>query len=298
MKKRFRIAHDAEDMLGSLEEAAEKSETKIQEGTDTLMIFETHAHYDDEAFAEDRDELLMGMREGGIGTIVNVSSDLESVKRTIALAERYSFLYAAVGVHPSDSGNLTEDDIAWLRERCRHPKTVAVGEIGLDYHWKEPAAEIQKKWFARQLLLAQEAGLPVIIHSREAAKDTLELMRKLHAEKSGGVIHCYSYSKEMAAEFLKLGYYFGIGGVVTFSNAKRLRETVAYLPLDRIVLETDSPYLAPVPNRGKRNCSRNLVYVAQEIAAIRNVSYEEIIETTSRNAKRLYRLTDDGEAGI
>ena len=255
------------------------------------MIFETHAHYDDKAFDEDRENLLPELYQNGITTIINVSSDLASIKRTLSLAEKYPYIYGAVGVHPSDSGELTEETFLELTKVCRHEKVVAVGEIGLDYYWQEPEKEIQKKWFERQLLLAQEVSLPVIIHSREAAKDTLDMMRALHAEKSGGVIHCFSYSKEMAAEFLKLGYYFGIGGVVTFQNAKKLREAVAYIPIDKILLETDSPYLAPVPNRGKRNNSGNIPYIAQELAQIKGVSYEEIIAATRQNSERLFGVS-------
>lgn len=255
------------------------------------MIFETHAHYDDKAFDEDRENLLLELYQNGITTIINVSSDLASIKRTLSLAEKYPYIYGAVGVHPSDSGELTEETFLELTKACRHEKVVAVGEIGLDYYWQEPEKEIQKKWFERQLLLAQEVSLPVIIHSREAAKDTLDMMRALHAEKSGGVIHCFSYSKEMAAEFLKLGYYFGIGGVVTFQNAKKLREAVAYIPIDKILLETDSPYLAPVPNRGKRNNSGNIPYIVQEIAQIKGVSYEEIIAATRQNSERLFGVS-------
>lgn len=255
------------------------------------MIFETHAHYDDKAFDEDRGNLLLELYQNGITTIINVSSDLASIKRTLSLAEKYPYIYGAVGVHPSDSGELTEETFLELTKACQHEKVVAVGEIGLDYYWQEPEKEIQKKWFERQLLLAQEVSLPVIIHSREAAKDTLDMMRALHAEKSGGVIHCFSYSKEMAAEFLKLDYYFGIGGVVTFQNAKKLREVVAYLPIDKILLETDSPYLAPVPNRGKRNNSGNIPYIAQELAQIKGVSYEEIIAATRQNSERLFGVS-------
>lgn len=255
------------------------------------MIFETHAHYDDKAFDEDRENLLPELYQNGITTIINVSSDLASIKRTLSLAEKYPYIYGAVGVHPSDSGELTEETFLELTKACRHEKVVAVGEIGLDYYWQEPEKEIQKKWFERQLLLAQEVSLPVIIHSREAAKDTLDMMRALHAEKSGGVIHCFSYSKEMAAEFLKLGYYFGIGGVVTFQNAKKLREAVAYIPIDKILLETDSPYLAPVPNRGKRNNSGNIPYIAQELAQIKGVSYEKIIAATRQNSERLFGVS-------
>lgn len=255
------------------------------------MIFETHAHYDDKAFDEDRGNLLSELYQNGITTIINVSSDLASIKRTLSLAEKYPYIYGAVGVHPSDSGELTEETFLELTKACQHEKVVAVGEIGLDYYWQEPEKEIQKKWFERQLLLAQEVSLPVIIHSREAAKDTLDMMRALHAEKSGGVIHCFSYSKEMAAEFLKLDYYFGIGGVVTFQNAKKLREAVAYIPIDKLLLETDSPYLAPVPNRGKRNNSGNIPYIAQEIAQIKGVSYEEIIAATRQNSERLFGVS-------
>lgn len=255
------------------------------------MIFETHAHYDDKAFDEDRENLLLELYQNGITTIINVSSDLASIKRTLSLAEKYPYIYGAVGVHPSDSGELTEETFLELTKACQHEKVVAVGEIGLDYYWQEPEKEIQKKWFERQLLLAQEVSLPVIIHSREAAKDTLDMMRALHAEKSGGVIHCFSYSKEMAAEFLKLDYYFGIGGVVTFQNAKKLREAVAYIPIDKLLLETDSPYLAPVPNRGKRNNSGNIPYIAQEIAQIKGVSYEEIIAATRQNSERLFGVS-------
>lgn len=255
------------------------------------MIFETHAHYDDKAFDEDRENLLLELYQNGITTIINVSSDLASIKRTLSLAEKYPYIYGAVGVHPSDSGELTEETFLELTKACQHEKVVAVGEIGLDYYWQEPEKKIQKKWFERQILLAQEVSLPVIIHSREAAKDTLDMMRALHAEKSGGVIHCFSYSREMAAEFLKLDYYFGIGGVVTFQNAKKLREAVAYIPIDKLLLETDSPYLAPVPNRGKRNNSGNIPYIAQEIAQIKGVSYEEIIAATRQNSERLFGVS-------
>ncbi len=266
-----------------LKKRVQKKRRKVEK-----MIFESHAHYDDEAFDEDREELLASMKEQGVGCIVNVGASIESTKSTIALAEAYPFVYGAVGVHPSDTDKFNEENFAWLREQCARPKIVAVGEIGLDYHWEEPACEIQKKWFERQLLLAKEVALPVIIHSREAAKDTLDLMQSVHAEEIGGVIHCYSYTKEMAKAYLEMGYFFGIGGVVTFKNARKLVETVEYLPLDAILLETDSPYLAPEPNRGKRNSSLNIPYVAQKIAEIKGVSYDEVVAVTESNAKRLF----------
>ena len=256
------------------------------------MIFDTHAHYDDEAFDQDREELIESLPAAGIETVVNVGASLESTKTTLALAERYSYFYGAAGVHPNETGELTEADMEWLKEICGRPKVVAVGEIGLDYHWDEPERDVQKKWFARQLELAREVKLPVIIHSRDAAKDTLDLMKGEHAEEIGGVIHCFSYGVEMAREYLNMGFFIGIGGVLTFSNGKKLKEVAAYAPLDRIVLETDCPYLAPVPNRGKRNSSLNLSYVADALAQIKGVTREEIEIQTGRNARRRYRLEE------
>lgn len=252
------------------------------------MIFETHAHYDDKAFEKDRDDLLKSLPENGIGAVVNVGSDLSSIGTIRKLTKQYPYVYGAAGIHPCDTGDLTEERFAWLKEQCTDEKIVAVGEIGLDYHWNDPHPDIQKKWFVRQLLLAQEVHLPVIIHSREAANDTLTIMRENHAEKSGGVIHCFSYSTEMAAEFLKMDYYFGIGGVITFENAKKLKEAVRYIPMERIILETDSPYLAPSPYRGKRNSSLYLPYIAEGIGRIKEITGEEVIRRTQENAERLF----------
>lgn len=256
------------------------------------MIFDSHAHYDDEAFTEDRDSLLDSLQEQGITAVMNVGASLGSTKTSITLAEAYDFIYAAAGVHPSETEELDEQSLLWLKEQCAHEKVLAVGEIGLDYYWPEPDRDLQKKWFERQLALAEEVGLPVIIHSRDAAKDTLDIMQKMHAEKIGGVIHCFSYEKEMAKIYVDMGFYIGIGGVLTFKNARKTREVVESIPLERIVLETDSPYLAPVPNRGKRNDSRNLPYVVAEIAKIKNISEEEVMNVTMANAKRLYRISD------
>ena len=175
---------------------------------------------------------------------------------------------------------------------------VAVGEIGLDYHYPEPAVSVQKKWFERQLELAREVKLPVIIHSREAAKDTLDIMQAYHAGEIGGVVHCFSYTKEMAREYLEMDYYFGIGGVITFKNAKKLKEAVQYIPMDRILLETDSPYLSPEPHRGERNSSLNLPYVAEAISELKGISYEEVVESTERNARRLFGLENREEKTI
>lgn len=253
-------------------------------------IFDTHAHYDDEAFDKDREELLAVLPGQGINKVVNVGASLSSCKRTIELMERYDYIYGAVGVHPNETEELNEESFAWLRQQCIHKKCVAVGEIGLDYYWKEPSAKVQKKWFVRQLDLARELELPVIIHSREAAKDTADIMTQQKAGEIGGVIHCYSYTREMAKIFLDMGFYIGIGGVITFKNSKKLREVVEYIPLDCIVLETDCPYLAPEPNRGKRNSSLNLPYVVDAVAQIKGISADEVKCITWENAHRLYRL--------
>lgn len=252
------------------------------------MIFETHAHYDDEAFDEDREQLLISLREHGIDQVINIGASLESCRGTLALVEKYPFVYGAMGVHPSETGDLNDENFAWLKRQCAVDKVVAVGEIGLDYYWKKPEPDIQKEWFERQLEMAGEVELPVIIHSRDAARDTLDIMHALHAEELGGVIHCFSYTKEIAREYLEMGYHFGIGGVITFQNAKKLKEAVQYIPMDRILLETDSPYLAPEPHRGCRNSSLNLPYVVQEIAVLKGISYDEVVEITSKNASRLF----------
>ncbi|MCI9200292.1 MAG: TatD family hydrolase [Lachnospiraceae bacterium] len=256
------------------------------------MIFESHAHYDDKAFDEDREALLEGLKENGIGYVINIGANIETTRNTIGLAEKYPFIYGAVGVHPSDTDELDEKNFAWLKKQCAHPKIVAVGEIGLDYYWDEPDKKIQKLWFKRQLDMARETKLPVIIHSRDAAKDTLDIMKAANAGEMGGVIHCFSYTKEIAREYLDMGYYFGIGGVVTFQNAKKLKEAVEYIPIERILLETDSPYLAPVPYRGKRNSSLNIPFVAKEIAALKGMGYDDVVSITEENAKRLFRITE------
>lgn len=254
------------------------------------MIFETHAHYDDDRFEEDRDELLRRLPEEGVGVVINSGASVESTRDTIRLARDYDHVYAAVGVHPSEIAELDEPFMEWMKEQASWEKTVAIGEIGLDYYWdKEP--EIQEKqryWFGRQIELARETRLPIIVHSRDAAADTMQVMKDHHAEEIPGVIHCYSYSKEMALEFIKMGYYIGVGGVVTFKNAKKLVETVEAIPLERILLETDCPYMAPEPYRGKRNNSLYLTYVRDKIAEIKGISPEEVERVTEANARTLF----------
>lgn len=254
------------------------------------MIFETHAHYDDEQFQNDRDLLIQDLLKDKISNIINVSSSVESISSCLALSEKYDKIYGALGVHPSDIAGLNEQNFAWIREQCKNPKAAAVGEIGLDYYWdkEEDVQRRQREWFFRQMKLAEEVNLPVIIHSRDAAEHTLQVMREAHAENIPGVIHCYSYSLEMAKEFVKMGYYIGVGGVVTFKNARKLKETVVGIPLERILLETDAPYLAPEPNRGKRNHSGNLTYVAEKIAELKGITPGEVEDVTRENARRLF----------
>lgn len=253
------------------------------------MIFETHAHYDAEQFDEDRDELLKSLPSRGVEVVVNIGASLDGCKASIELAEKYPHVYAAVGVHPDEVGELNEETFAWLKQQYRNDKVVAVGEIGLDYYWDNESHDIQKKWFIEQLKLAKEYKLPVVIHSREATEDTLEIMKEYGRELSG-VIHCFSGSVEVAREYVKMGYYLGIGGVVTFKNSRKLKDVVVDTPLEFLVLETDCPYLAPTPNRGKRNDSTQLTYVAEEIAQLKGITYEEVIEATRNNGRKLYGI--------
>lgn len=254
------------------------------------MIFETHAHYDDEQFAGDRGELLAQLPSLGIRKVIDVASTIDSIDQCVELARSYDHVYAAVGVHPSELTGMDESVIDHMRELAAWEKTVAIGEIGLDYYWEKHADEQQNQrdWFVRQMELAREVSLPVIIHSRDAAEDTYSLMRDIRAQEIPGVIHCYSYSPEMAREYVKMGYYIGVGGVVTFKNAKKLLRTVAETPIERILLETDSPYLAPEPHRGRRNDSRELVYVVDKIAQIKDLTPEEVEAVTWENAQRLF----------
>ena len=253
------------------------------------MIFDTHAHYDSQQFDEDREELLLSMEANGVGTIVNSGASWDSVTEVVELAQKYPFMYAAVGVHPDEVGALDDERFEYMKTQCKKDKVVAVGEIGLDYYWDNESHDVQKKWFIKQLELARELDLPVIIHSRDAAADTLEIMKE-YGQGLRGVIHCFSYSIELAREYVKMGYHIGIGGVVTFKNGRKLKEIAAEIPLDRILLETDCPYLAPVPFRGKRNDSHYISYVAQEIAELKGISYEEVVAQTEKNGKELFQI--------
>lgn len=257
------------------------------------MIFETHAHYDDPAFDRDRDRLIALLKDEGVAPIVNIGASIESTKSTVELAHRYDHVYAAIGVHPSDCGDLTENDIEWLKDLSSDEKVVAIGEIGLDYHYDEPDREIQKKWFIRQLELARETSLPIVVHSRDAAQDTYEIIKDFRGLR--GVIHCFSYSAELAREYVKMGYYIGVGGVVTFKNGRKLHEVVKEIPLESIVVETDAPYLSPEPYRGRRNSSAFIPYIIERIADLKNVSYETVERALYDNAVDLYKVRADGQ---
>ena len=258
------------------------------------MIFESHAHFDDEAFDEDRDELLSDIKSHGIETIVNVAASLSSVESTLKLSHLYPHVYAAIGVHPSETLELNDENLDLLRQRMKDERCVAVGEIGLDYHfldeYPDPDKKTQKIWFEKQLQLARELDKPVIIHSRDAAADTLEIMKKSEYSSLKYDMHCYSYSKEMVKELNKLDCYYGIGGVITFKNAKKLVEALQEMPLNRIMLETDCPYLAPTPHRGERNSSYYLPLVAQRIAELKGLSYDDVVSITCENAKRFFNM--------
>lgn len=257
------------------------------------MIFDTHAHYDDEAFDSDREDLLGQMEKQGIGHIVNVCASIGQFHRTVELTEKYPFIYGAVGVHPDDADKMTKDTLDEITRIARMDKMVAIGEIGLDYYWHKEKEEHRKQqeMFRAQLDIARQEKLPFMIHSRDAAEDTLEIIQEyMRGGMYGGIIHCFSYSPEIAAEYLKMGLYLGIGGVVTFKNAKKLKEVVRQAPLEQILLETDCPYMAPEPFRGRRNDPSLVPFVAKKIAEIRGISAEEAAAATEENAKRLFRL--------
>lgn len=260
------------------------------------MIFDTHAHYDDEAFAGDCDELISNLINQNVEAVVNVGANIEGSRASLLLAQKHSCVYAAIGVHPSEVEELDDAKLTWIGDTAKENaiynggKVVAIGEIGLDYYYPDPAIDIQKEYFEKQIEIARDVKLPMIIHSRDAAKDTYDILSAHKAEQLGGIIHCYSYSKEMARDYLDMGFYFGIGGVLTFKNARKLVETVEYLPMDSIVLETDSPYLAPVPKRGERNDSSNIRFVVQKISELKNISEDEVVRITCENAKKVYGI--------
>lgn len=254
------------------------------------MLFDTHAHYNDERFKEDVDEVLSSMPDNGIGLIMNACSSTDEFDDIIALCGKYTFMYGSVGVHPHETKNMTTNDIELIKKYSQHEKIKAIGEIGLDYFYDFSPKTTQKEWFARQVELAKELHLPVIIHDRDAHKDTMDILRACNVRDCGGVFHCYAGSVETAKEILDWGMYIAFGGSLTFKKSVRPKEVAKYVPLDRIVTETDSPYLAPEPQRGRRNDSRYMHLVAELIAQIKGMSYDKIAKATYENGKKLFNI--------
>lgn len=256
-----------------------------------MMLFDSHAHYNDKRFTEDRDTLLSGLSAAGVGYVANIGCSIESSRESIALAEKYPFVYAAVGIHPHDAEEAQEDAIDELRIMASHEKVRAIGEIGLDYYYNNSPRDVQKAWFHRQMTLARELKMPVIIHDRDAHGDCLEICQAY--PDITGVFHCYSGSFEFAKQVLKLGYMLSFTGVITFKNAQKFEEIIRYVPMDRIMVETDCPYLAPEPMRGKRNHSGYMRYTAEKIAEIKGISFEEVAKYTTENAFRFYGISTE-----
>ena len=252
------------------------------------MLFDTHAHLNDPAFDLDREEVMAGLAEKGIGFVMNAGCSLKSSQDIVGMTERYPWLYASVGSHPDSANEVNEAVIDAYRQLCRHEKIKAIGEIGLDYYYEDIPRDVQKRAFRMQMELASELNMPVIIHERDAHDDGMRIIKEF--PQVTGVFHCYSGSAEMARQLVDMGWYIGFTGVLTFKNARKAVETAASIPLDRIVLETDCPFMAPEPYRGKRNDPGYLPKMAEKLAEIRNISLEEAAHITTENAKRLYRI--------
>lgn len=256
------------------------------------MFFDSHAHYDDRRFDEDREVLLNNMQQNNISYILNAAADIDSSRKCIKLAEKYDFIYASVGVHPHNAAEMTEDTIDLLKDLANAPKVVAIGEIGLDYYYNHSPKDVQKHWFRRQIQLAKALDMPVIIHNRDAHADVMDIVTSEDISSIGGVFHCYSGSWEMAQKIISMGIHISIGGPVTFKNAVKSLEVVKKLPMDQLLIETDCPYLTPVPHRGKRNDSTYMRFTAQKIAEIKGVSLEAVARQTMENAKKLFGIED------
>ena len=250
-------------------------------------IFDSHAHYTDKSFKDDREIMLGSLRESGVCGVINCGADIESSVFSLELAKKYPFIYAACGVHPEEVKTVEKDYTVTLRNLAKNEKCVAIGEIGLDYYWRQDTKSQQKEMFENQIVLAKELNLPIIVHDREAHNDTLEILKK---HKPEGVLHCFSGSVETAKEVLKLGMYIGLGGAVTFRNARKAVEVAEMLPLDRLLLETDCPYMAPVPMRGKRNNSTYISYIAEKVAEIKGVDPQTVLDVTAENTKKLFNI--------
>lgn len=257
------------------------------------MIFDTHAHYLDARFDEDRQDVILSLHDNNVACAVEVSAGVDDFYDIISLTEKYPFMYGTIGVHPSEVDKLSDEWLHKMEKLAANDKIVAIGEIGLDYHFDDdPEPTVQKMWFKKQIELARKVNLPLIIHSRDSAKDTLDILKETDAGKTGGVIHCFSYSKEIALECVDMGFYIGLDGPVTFKNGKKAKEVAKAVPIERLVVETDSPYMAPDPIRGTRNFSGNLKYIISEIASLRDIPYDDMEKILFDNARALYRLED------
>lgn len=254
------------------------------------MLFDTHVHLNAEQFEEDLEGVIERAKSAGVSNVVVVGFDRPTILRAMELVEQYDFMYASVGWHPVDAIDMRDDDLKWIEELSGHPKVVAIGEMGLDYHWDKSLKDIQKEVFRKQIRLAKKVQLPIIIHNREATADIVEILEEENAAEVGGVMHCFSGSAETAKKCVDMNFYISLGGPVTFKNAKKPKEVAAEIPLDRLLIETDCPYLAPHPHRGKRNEPSYVKLVAEQIAEIKSISLEEVEEATTRNAKKLFGI--------
>jgi TatD DNase family protein len=254
------------------------------------MLFDTHAHLNAEEYKDDLEEVISRAQEAGVTNMVVVGFDRPTIEKAMELVDRYDFLYASVGWHPVDAIDMTEEDLLWIEELTSHPKVVALGEMGLDYHWDKSPKDIQKEVFRKQIRLAKKVKLPIIIHNREATADILEILKVENAEEVGGIMHCFSGSPEIARECVNMNFYISLGGPVTFKNAKKPKEVAAEVPLDKLLIETDCPYLTPHPFRGKRNEPGYVKLVAEQIAEIKGLSYEEVAAATTKNAKKFFGI--------
>jgi len=254
------------------------------------MFFDTHAHLNAEQYSEDLTEVIDRALETGVSNIVVVGFDRPTIERAMELIEQYDFMYASVGWHPVDAIDMTDEDLLWIEELSKHPKVVALGEMGLDYHWDKSPKDIQKEVFRKQIQLAKKVKLPIIIHNREATADIVEILKEENAQEVGGIMHCFSGSPETAKECVDMNFYISLGGPVTFKNAKKPKEVAEVIPMDRLLIETDCPYLAPHPFRGKRNEPGYVKLVAEQIAEIKGMSLEEVAEKTTANAKKLFGI--------
>ncbi|WP_075979816.1 TatD family hydrolase [Bacillus massilinigeriensis] len=254
------------------------------------MLFDTHAHLNDEQFNEDLIEVIDRAKLAGVSEMMVVGFDRPTIIRAMELTNQYDFIYACIGWHPVDAIDMTDDDLIWIEELSSHPKVIALGEMGLDYHWDKSPKEIQKEVLRKQIRLAKKVKLPIVIHNREATNDILQILKEENAAEVGGIMHCFSGSVEVAKECLDLNFYISLGGPVTFKNAKKPKEVADAVPLDKLLIETDCPYLAPHPYRGKRNEPGYVKLVAEQIAEIKGVTFEEVAEATMKNAKKLFGI--------